>query len=77
MGNVKIDESLNVTRTMYTWVYAYRQSRKSNWEEAYLDSLRFKNRVKRAGIMLNPYLNIEFRSKIYNERFKNVTPNTT
>lgn len=72
MGKVRIDESKNEMHRMYAWTYAYRQSRKCNWEEMYLDRLRFKNRISYVNDMLHLYLSSEFRNKIFHERFKYV-----
>ena len=43
---------------MRVWVHAYRQSRKSNWEQQVVDSFRFKQRIKTTELLLkNALLN--------------------
>lgn len=69
MKRVNFNEENNITYIMCAWAYAYRKSRLNNWEEKYLDDLRYKHRIKVFESKLKPYLTVEYRNKIYIERF--------
>lgn len=60
---------------MHTWSYAYRAARKGEWEMYARDRERFKLRIQRAALTLNPILDREHRQKIYEKRFVNLYDN--
>ena len=47
---------MNEIRYMIAWKFAYRQHRISEWEQRYLDSLRFRNRIESAERIISPVL---------------------
>lgn len=57
---------------MHTWSYAYRAARKGEWEMYARDRERFKLRVQKAALTLNPILDREHRLKVYEQRFANL-----
>lgn len=57
---------------MHTWSYAYRAARKGEWEMFARDRERFKLRIQRTALSLNPILEREHRQKIYEKRFANL-----
>lgn len=60
---------------MHTWSYAYRAARKGEWEMYARDRERFKLRIQRTALTLNPILQREHRQKIYEKRFANLYDN--
>lgn len=54
---------------MIVWSFAYRAARKSVWEIAARDRVRFRNRISNMEIILKPILNAEHRLKIWLQRF--------
>ncbi|KAM7342602.1 protein phosphatase 1 regulatory subunit 15 [Cochliomyia hominivorax] len=60
---------------MHTWNYAYRAARKGEWEMYARDRERFKWRIQRTALTLNPILEREHRQKIYEKRFANIYDN--
>lgn len=60
-----------IVHVMHTWSYAYRAARKGQWEMYARDRERFRLRVQRAAVLLNPILEREHRQKIYEKRFAN------
>lgn len=60
---------------MHTWNYAYRAARKGEWEMYARDRERFKLRIQRVALTLNPILDREHRQKIYEKRFVNLYDN--
>ncbi|XP_065367820.1 uncharacterized protein PPP1R15 [Calliphora vicina] len=60
---------------MHTWTYAYRAARKGEWEMYARDRERFKLRIQRAALTINPILQREHRQKIYEKRFANLYNN--
>ena len=67
--SVTFDESQNRTYPMVVWSYAYRMARQWNYREA-LDRSHFKQKISIVESMLRPFLAINHRNTIYNERFK-------
>lgn len=41
---------------MIAWSFAYTHARKSEWRQTYLDSIRFKDRIKAIEMVLTPIL---------------------
>lgn len=68
---VKFDETQNKKHILIVWSYAYKQARKSIWEEKARDRFRFQRRIKDVTTVLTKILKSEHRSRIYNERFCN------
>lgn len=54
---------------MVKWNYAYRAARKGPWEEMARDNERFKGRIKSIKAVLDPILEDDHRSKIWQKRF--------
>ena len=67
--SITINEGANSLHLLVKWEFAYRQSRKSDYQKCYLDKLRFKNRIKQCKNILFSILNEKHRNKIYYERF--------
>lgn len=66
---VKFNEEKNVVYTLFTWEYAYRKARESNYEQYILDRYRFQNKIKYVENLLKDVLEEKNRNKIYIERF--------
>lgn len=58
-----------VVHTMVQWDYAYRAARKGPWEEMARDRERFKGRINCIRCILEPILQIQHRTHIWQERF--------
>lgn len=41
---------------MYTWEYAYQAARHGQWEEAARDRVRFRMRIEKMSVILDPLL---------------------
>lgn len=54
---------------MIQWDYAYRAARKGPWEEMARDRERFKGRINCIRCILEPILQIQHRTHIWQERF--------
>lgn len=65
---VSFNETKNKVHTMYAWQYAYREARRSNWEM--VDRCRFQRRVQLVEELLKKYLTVDYRQKVFTERFK-------
>lgn len=65
---VTFEEYVQV-HSMVVWSYAYRQARRGQWMENYLDNLRFRHKVDCIQPILSHILDVNHRLKIYNERF--------
>ena len=52
---VQFKEEVKVLN-MCTWMYAYREARKSTWMNITLDRMRFQRRIKLMEEILNPIL---------------------
>lgn len=59
-----------VVHVMYTWNYAYRAARKGHWETFVRDRERFKLRIQRTAVCLEPVLRKAHRQYIFETRFK-------
>lgn len=42
--------------TLHVWTYAYKQARKSDWEQLTRDRARFERRIQKCGEILVPML---------------------
>ena len=60
---VQFKEEVKVLN-MCTWMYAYREARKSTWMNITLDRMRFQRRIKLTEEILNPIL----REKIFKNK---------
>lgn len=70
----KVTFNLSPTiHVMYTWNYAYKAARKSDWEMIARDRERFKNRIKKLSIIILPILEQGHRISIYEKRFANLS----
>lgn len=59
-----------VTRhTIYAWSFAYREARKGDWQTCILDRIRFLNRIRCLEHLLENVLSVEYRKKIFMERY--------
>lgn len=67
--SVKFNDDQNLVYLLITWNYAYRESRKSNFQQQYLDRLRFEQRIKQSEDAMCKILNERHRKLIYKERF--------
>ncbi|WKA13542.1 MAG: protein phosphatase 1 regulatory subunit 15b like [Cotesia congregata filamentous virus 2] len=47
------------------WDFAYRASRKSNWEVLARDRIRFRNKINTLELILTPILKVEHRLKVW------------
>ena len=52
---VQFKEEVQVLN-MCTWMYAYREARKSTWMNITIDRMRFQRRIKLTEEILNPIL---------------------
>jgi hypothetical protein len=79
MQRKKVDfaEEKNKTYYMVTWDFAYRNARKNNWQQQYLDNLRFKDRIGKCRDIIGKVLNINHRNQIYEKRFKDFQYNAS
>lgn len=70
LQHLKVRFNLNPdVHVIRTWSYAYRQARKSYWEQIGRDRVRFHDRVNRMANILDPILAADHRQKIFNDRF--------
>jgi hypothetical protein len=67
---VRFDLSKNKVYYMLSWSYAYKQSRKGQWECAARDRNRFQRRIDNIGEVLVKVLGSDHRLHIYQERFQ-------
>lgn len=58
-----------IVHVMYTWNYAYRAARKGHWETFVRDRERFKLRIQRTAVSIEPILKLEHRQHIFETRF--------
>lgn len=68
MKRVTFSDSIKIQHT-YVWDFAYREARKSDWQFAAIDRLRFKRRIMDMGLVLNHILEEEHRQKMFESRF--------
>ena len=68
MKSVTINEEENKVYVMVKWDFAYRQARKSDYLQRYMDNIRFKNRIMYCEKIVSPIFNVKHRNKIYIER---------
>ena len=66
--SVKFDELKNSVHVLVVWAFAYRRARKFNFEE-FTNKIHFKRRIENMDNILKPILNVNYRNKVYNERF--------
>lgn len=62
-------KSLTCVHRMIAWNFALRSARVGPWETLARDTVRFKNRISRTSVVLDPVLQASHREKIYKERF--------
>lgn len=55
--SVSFNERQNKVHLLVVYDFAYREARKSDWEKAYLDKLRFKQRIKECENVLANVIN--------------------
>lgn len=70
LKKVSFNEKENKVKIMVTWKLAYEMARKKYWEFIALDRIRFKHRIEKLAVVLNPILRCEHRKNIYSERFE-------
>lgn len=61
-----------VVHVMHTWNFAYRAARKGPWETFVRDRERFKIRIQRTAVILDPILSREHRQRIFESRFEGI-----
>ena len=73
MGKRRVEFNCDKNKIYYiiAWSFAYKQARKSNYEQLALDRYRFQDRVNKTGKTLNKILEPNYRNKIFEERFAN------
>lgn len=72
MENGRFQVTFNpvVTRfNMYTWDYAYRKARQSNWRQVASDRYRFQRKILKIGRIISSILTAEHRHKIFNKLY--------
>lgn len=62
-------KSLTCVHPMIAWDFALRSARIGPWETLARDAVRFKNRIGRTALVLDPILQPSHREKIYKRRF--------
>lgn len=68
--SVQFNMEENQTKVMYVHDYAMRRSRIGDeWQRAAIDSIRFKDRIRRIDSAINDIFCETHRNKIYKERF--------
>ena len=67
--SVKFNEDKNAVYLLVVWNYAYREARKSNFQQQYLDRLRFERRIRQSEDLICKILDKHHRNVIYRERF--------
>lgn len=70
MKKVTFNENKNKVKVMVTWRLAAKLARKKFWEFFAIDRIRFKTRVEKIGVVIEPILDYNHRKKIYGERFQ-------
>lgn len=55
MAKIRFSPKIKIHK-MYVWQFAYKQARKNNWEEIYLDRIRFKDRINKTDQIISPIL---------------------
>lgn len=66
---VKFNCDKNKIYHIIAWSFAYKQARKSNYQQFVLDRYRFQDRVNKTGKTLEKILEPNYRKKIFEERF--------
>ncbi len=61
---VRFDDQVTIHR-LCVYAHAQRLARTSNWQQVYLDHLRFKKRINDLSAVLSPFLTPSHRAKIY------------
>ncbi len=69
-SQVHFAEKLEDVRVMVVWQHASREARRSSWQRLYLDDLRFKRTISCLQDIINPVLNSQHRSIVFDERFQ-------
>lgn len=62
--HVHFDEVV-IYHMMYTWTFAYRESRKSDWKICAADRIRFQDRILHLKPLLSCILHADHRRNIY------------
>lgn len=62
-SKVTFNENIQV-KYLHVWLYAHKSARRSDWETAYLDALRFQDIIKKSELIIQPILQKEHRAKI-------------
>lgn len=53
---VRFDDSKNIVKILYVWLYAYQNARKSKWLEMARDRDRFNARIIKLSYIIEPIL---------------------
>lgn len=70
MKIVKFNEIIEY-HTMYTWTFAYRESRRGNdWQRYAIDRFRFRDRIIMVEVFISNIFSSEHRKRIYEQRYK-------
>lgn len=69
MKRVAFDTAKNKTYPLVVWNYAYREARRGHWNMVMADRYRFQRRISDIGKVLVNVLSVEYRERIYKERF--------
>lgn len=72
MKSVTFDEEKNIVHQTFVWAFAYREARKSDFQQLMLDRYRFQRRIEKIKTTLDMILESNFRNKIVHERFINL-----
>ena len=72
MKKVTFNENKNTIRRTFTWSFAHRQARQSNFQQLILDRCRFQRRIGEMKMILDGILERDYRNKIYEERFVDI-----
>ena len=67
--SVTIDEDKNEVYLLVKWAFAYREARKSNYQQQFADRIRFRDRIMFCEKILSPLFDVAHRTKIYVDRF--------
>lgn len=69
MKKVTFNENKNKIHQTFVWTFAYRQARKSNFQQLALDRHRFQRRIRKMEFIIGMVLECSHRDNIYRERF--------